>query len=181
MRLIAKIDSDHIKLIYIKDEVWKLRLFYINYSECDSNANSTEGRFIVCRHIKYVEVRKNWTVRGLKIMSDLRSQKRKQPTTYLPIANASTGETIGRVIDLTTEGIKLISDGPIDTGNNFELKMKLPRPILGNGEVSFEAGSLWTKRDVNPFYNVTGFRISNLSPNDQKRIKFVMRHCSFDN
>ena len=68
---------------------------------------------------------------------------------------------MGNLVD-TTEGCMLISDDPIETGADFELKLDLPEEIRGR-QITFDAHSRWCKSDVNPGFYDTGFRLSNIS------------------
>ena len=53
-------------------------------------------------------------------------------------------------MDITTQGIMMISEEPIPVGKEFSLKMQLPGTITGREEIEFSAQSLWCKKDINP-------------------------------
>ena len=53
-------------------------------------------------------------------------------------------------MDITTQGIMMISEEPIPVGKEFSLKMQMPGTITGREEIEFSAQSLRCKKDINP-------------------------------
>jgi len=106
---------------------------------------------------------------------DKRKVKRRHLIYYLRVFSRNTGEMIGHMVDVTPEGIMLISEKPIELNTKYQLRMDLPVEIWGTQHLDFEAKSLWGRRDVNPdFYN-TGFEIQG---EDWKRIETIERLIS---
>lgn len=92
-------------------------------------------------------------------MSERRKLKRIHLIYYLRVFDMATGKQIGHVIDLTTEGILMLSDQEIPLQKEFHLKMDLPSEIRGTEVFEFKAESLWSSRDENPDFINTGFKI----------------------
>jgi hypothetical protein len=81
----------------------------------------------------------------------------------LRIFDTESNEHIGHLVDVTTEGVMLISEEPIAEDAMFHLRVMLPAEILGNEKLEFFAKVLWCRKDANPdFYN-TGFQILEVS------------------
>ena len=95
-------------------------------------------------------------------MAEQRKHDRKHMINYLRVIDRNTEELVGNLVDITTEGCMLISDDPIETGADFELKLDLPEEIRGR-QITFDAHSRWCKSDVNPEFYDTGLRLSNIS------------------
>lgn len=113
-------------------------------------------------------------------MEDKRKLKRRHLIYYLRVFNKKTDQLIGHLVDITTEGIMLISEEPIDTTAIFQLNMTLPANIEGNKQIAFKARSLWCKKDINPdFYN-TGFQLINISVKGIQIIERLIHDFSFD-
>ena len=86
---------------------------------------------------------------------------------------------MGHLVNITTEGIMLISEKPIQTGKVYKLKMMLPRKILDYEEIVFEAKSIWCDNDINPAFYDTGFRMINVSPQDVEVIDNLIQNFLF--
>jgi len=98
--------------------------------------------------------------------SDKRRIKRSHLIYYLRVFDQSTNETLGHLVDITQEGAMLISENAIPAGVHYRLRMMLPAEIFGREHLDFEAESLWCKRDVNPDFFDTGFRLNNVEVKD---------------
>ena len=96
-------------------------------------------------------------------MHEKRKLNRRHLIYYLRVFDRNTNILIGHLVDITAEGIMLISEDPIDTYTIFQLKMDLPQRMENKEQLHFDAKSLWHKKDVNPnFYN-TGFQFLKVS------------------
>lgn len=99
-------------------------------------------------------------------MSDKRKLHRNNLIYYMRVLNRETDELLGNLVDITPEGMMLISDEPIPAKTRFDLRIHFPREIFGEKVLDFSAESLWTRPDVNPDFHDTGFRILDV-PLDQ--------------
>lgn len=111
--------------------------------------------------------------------TDGRIMRRKELVFYLEVTNAETGETIGRLVDLTTRGCKLVEQDGFESGLSFGLTVSLPDGRYGVESLSFNAIARWTKPDINPDYLVTGFEIIRLGARERKIVRKVMDHFGF--
>ena len=93
-------------------------------------------------------------------MSDERRElKRQHIMFYSRVFNRRTGEFIGYLGNMTPKGLMIISDQPIQTEENFSLRIDLPEDIYDRPVLAFEAKSVWCQPDIDPnFYN-TGFHL----------------------
>ena len=112
-------------------------------------------------------------------MPEKRRLKRKHLIYYLKVHDAETNQEIGRVQDMHIEGMMLTSAKPLPTGATFHLKIDLPNEILGKKQLAIEAQSMWNKRDVNPDYYDTGFKLSKITEDDTKVIKRLTQRFRF--
>jgi len=95
--------------------------------------------------------------------SDKRKVPRKIANEVLEVFDQLTGANLGRVVNISAEGLMLISGEPIDTGSVYQLDLKLPNPINKRGTISFGAESVWTTPTTQPGSYWTGFRIIDAS------------------
>lgn len=95
--------------------------------------------------------------------ADNRKIPRKIANEVLEVFDQLTGANLGRVVNISSEGLMLISNEPIDTGSVYQLDLKLPHPIKKRGTISFGAESVWTTPTTQPGSHWTGFRIIDAS------------------
>lgn len=114
-------------------------------------------------------------------MSDKRISKRKESLFYLKVVDHASGELVGRLVDITADGFKLISKNKITLNEEFNLALELPAAFEGQEQMLFNATSLHSEKDVNPEYTVTGFRFIALSRENSKNIHRLMKEYIFDN
>ena len=108
-----------------------------------------------------------------------RQLKRVHLIYYLRIFDKDSGENIGHLVDITTQGIMMVSEETIPSGKNFSLRMQLPTTITGREEIEFSAHSLWCKKDINPDFYVTGYRINNITTQEAKTITALINAYGF--
>ena len=111
---------------------------------------------------------------------DGRTLKRRHLIYYLEVFNENNDELLGHVVDITTKGIKLIGKRPIKSKQEFSLHMKLPEEYFAGGLLKFDAVSLWSNKDVNPDFMVTGFQTLNLDKEAAKTIKKLINLLGFN-
>ncbi len=113
-------------------------------------------------------------------MKDKRKLRRRNLIYYLEIYNTTTGQLFGRLVDITSEGIMIVCDEPKDLNRMYGLKMLLPDNELGKEDITFMAKSVWCKKDVNPQYYVTGFKLFNVVPEDRVIINRLIDRKAFE-
>jgi len=116
---------------------------------------------------------------GEWIMDEKRRQPRRHPIYYLQVSDQDSDQPIGRVVDLTQEGMRLVSERPIALHQDYRLKMTVPIDDLTAEQFTFSAESLWNGLDVNPDLHNTGFRIKELPPKGARVIKKVVEELCF--
>jgi hypothetical protein len=89
-----------------------------------------------------------------------RSQQRWNLVHHLRVLKAENNELLGHLVDVTTEGMMLISEQAIPLQCTFNLRMEIPADDDAVPQmIALTAESLWTKKDVNPTFHDTGFRL----------------------
>ena len=95
-------------------------------------------------------------------MVEKRQLKRRHLIYYLRVFDRTTDQLIGYLVDITTGGLKLMSEEPLDINKTLQLRMELPVETSHkfiNKPVTFDAVSLRSDVDVNPQFYITGFKI----------------------
>jgi len=117
-------------------------------------------------------------------MNDSQKEKRKETRKhliyYLKVFDADKNELIGNLVDITVNGMMLISEEPIELTKVFNLKIILPRKIQGKEEFLVEAKSMWSKNDINPVLYDSGLQFSKLNNQEKDIVEDLLLHVSFD-
>ncbi len=94
-----------------------------------------------------------------KRIREKRVIKRHHLRYYLSVYNRKTGKPIGYIVNISTEGLRLVSHIPLLTHSVFQFRIKLPREIEGARNIDFDALSCWCRPDVSPDCFDTGFKL----------------------
>ena len=97
----------------------------------------------------------------IKGVDGRRSIRRRHLIYYLRVWDFDAKKLLGHVVDITTEGLMLISDKPIELKKKFNLEMQWHDDGGETKEICFEAESRWKHKDVNAAFYDTGFIILN--------------------
>jgi hypothetical protein len=91
--------------------------------------------------------------------SDRRTIRRRHLIYYLRVWNQENGELIGHIVDITTEGLMLISEQKIPRGQVYQMEINWQDADQKEQTISFRAESLWSDNDINPLFHDTGFSL----------------------
>ena len=112
-------------------------------------------------------------------MSERRKLKRRHLIYRLQVFDRSNDQLLGHLVDVTTEGIMVMSEDPIDTDATFRLRMALPAAIEGSKPILFEAKSVWSRSNAVPGYYDTGFQMVHIDPEHMGEIKRLITEYGF--
>lgn len=104
-------------------------------------------------------------------MENKRKLKRRFPIYYMKVYDRRSKQMVGRLVDITAEGMRLVSETPIEPGTVFNMRMDLPRPVENHSFLDFKAVSVWCDIDKNPDFFDTGYRILEGSPGSKEIIE----------
>ncbi len=111
-------------------------------------------------------------------MGKERSLERKNLFYYFEVLDRNTNETAGRLVDITTEGLMLISEKEFRKDEVFQFKMQLPED-LGNKYFNLDAKSMWCRPAKNKGFLDAGFSLVNASKVDIETIETLTRWFKF--
>lgn len=88
-----------------------------------------------------------------------RDLKRHYLIYYLRVFNRDTGEVIGHLVDITTKGVMIMRDSPLEAGVNYKMRLRW-RNSAGKLRIAdFDGDCRWCRPDVNPDFYGAGFAI----------------------
>jgi hypothetical protein len=113
-------------------------------------------------------------------MHERRQLRRRHLIYYLRVIDTRTGRLLGHLVDVTTDGMMLMSPEPIPVGERFRLRMALPSDEEAQPEtIEFEARSLWSRQDLNPDFHDTGFQFVGPSPRQMAAVATLIDDHGF--
>ncbi len=98
-------------------------------------------------------------------MNEQRRHPRKIANEVLEVFDQITGAQLGKVVNISAEGLMLLSNEFISTGSVYQLDLKLPRLIKKHSHISFGAEAVWSMDAAQPDSYWTGFRMIDISEN----------------
>jgi len=99
--------------------------------------------------------------------SEHRRNKRKRADVIVQVTNAITGEVMGRVGNLSTDGMMLVASKPVREDALYQVSFQLPgdRGIAHNMEVGLH--EMWSEPANVPGQFWAGFHFIDIGDNDQ--------------
>ncbi|MDQ7074153.1 MAG: PilZ domain-containing protein [Gammaproteobacteria bacterium] len=112
-------------------------------------------------------------------MNERRGAKRTHLMFHITVLDCDTDENLGYLVDLTTEGLLLISEEPPELNKVFKLCLHLPVDVFGMSELNLVAESRWCKKDLNPEFYDTGFRMIEVAQEQVEKINCMIEEYGF--
>jgi hypothetical protein len=107
-------------------------------------------------------------------MEDYRHRPRKNTPHLVKVINTDTDHTVGRVVDITADGLMLVTKDKIVPGKTYNFRIILPVMVHHRTDVCLEAKAVWSTPDTNPDFNKCGFRFINLPGEEGFLLEDVM-------
>ncbi len=107
-------------------------------------------------------------------MRERRGIKRKQTRHHTSVRAMPEGVVVGRLVDITTTGLMLLSSTPIPPGRRMKLRIPLRVMIHDLNEIEISAVSIWCRPDSNPSYHRIGFEIPDIGGIEAYAIETVL-------
>lgn len=94
---------------------------------------------------------------------------------HLRVFGSGRQHLLGHLVNITPDGMQLISENAIDPGIRQTVFMDLPRNVLAENHLILEAESRWCRKESRAeFFNI-GFQIFNLSPENVQIIRTLIQ------
>lgn len=111
---------------------------------------------------------------------DKRGVARNYLVFYLRVFDGLTHKVLGYILDISRQGVMLVSDVPLEIEQEYQLRMKLPTQFKDRREIMFAATCKWCRRDTNPDFFLAGFRIDCLEPGVSRLLGSLIKEFGFD-
>ena len=112
-------------------------------------------------------------------MRDKRKLKRRHLIYYLHVQEKASGNPVGYLVDISTEGIMIMSENPIEAGTVLELKIMLESEMSAKQYLYFDASVLRCVKSINGTTYDIGCKLLNLAPEDFREIEMIIDELGF--
>jgi hypothetical protein len=111
-----------------------------------------------------------------------RTLPRRNLYLYLKVIDRKTQELLGRVVDLTTDGMMLINEKPFEINSSIDATIILSDDLIDDttADIKVSFTTQWIKPDINPKYYLNGLRFKNLASPKARTIEKVVRKFCFE-
>jgi hypothetical protein len=89
---------------------------------------------------------------------------RKYSRRYFDVIDQDKKESVGHLVDLTLEGIKIVGDKEIEKGGIFNFMIDLPKEVRGVHQIILKTQCVWCNRESDAEIYFAGFRILSITP-----------------
>ncbi len=104
-----------------------------------------------------------------------RSNKRRPLYYYLPVLNNEDDSLLGRIGDITTDGMLLLSPAKVAHDTEFSLSIIIPPEAkLDSRELHVTGRVQWSRPDFNPEINLLGIQFTAIPENTKAQIKALL-------
>lgn len=113
-------------------------------------------------------------------MPDKRRSKRRQLFFNFEVLERGSRRKLGHLVDITAEGMLLLSAEPHVKGEKLEVVVKLPDlPGLEAEQLTGTAVVRWSGHDYNPALNCSGLQFEELGAKEQAVVDILVARFGF--
>ncbi len=109
-------------------------------------------------------------------MEDRRHQKRKNVSYSLDVYDDESGKLLGKLVDFSRCGLRLLTEDPLETGAMFLLRIDLPKSGANPQAVRIKARSVWLEQDFSSNAFNSGFSIEEMSKKTFEAVDKLVHH-----
>jgi len=107
-------------------------------------------------------------------MHNSRKRPRRNTPHVVKAIDTATMQPLGRVVDVTADGLMIVTEKKMEVGESFSLRLNLPVMIQFRSEIDMEAIVRWTSKDANPKFLRVGFQFVSIDGEDGLLLEEVM-------
>lgn len=113
--------------------------------------------------------------------SDRRALTRRHLLFYLDVIDRASGASLGRLGDISREGILVIAPTALEIDRSYQVRIILPTTIRDFSKPAIEAEvvACWTSPDANPELQCSGCRFLGISEDDRALVVHLIHILGF--
>lgn len=109
------------------------------------------------------------------MMEEQRKNIRRAPNDYFLVFDRENDRFIGRVLNMSLDGLMLVSMEPVEVPDEFKCRIALPEKIDDCNQIVFDAESKWSRKNGESNMYETGFKMTNVSKIDREIMKELLQ------
>lgn len=113
------------------------------------------------------------------VVKERRKVKRRYLLYYARIFDAKTRQQLGNLIDITPQGIMVLSPEPFQVGKKYHLQMELSEEVSTKAHMDLIGVARWSHPDIDPRLYNTGLKLVKLSAEDEEIIGQIISTFGF--
>jgi len=113
-------------------------------------------------------------------MQNTRRLQRRHLIYYLRVVDSETDQLIGFLVDITTAGLMVMSEEPLEVGRVFRCKMLVQSEMSDREHLCFEAKSLWCRKAAEASFYDTGMQLLSMAPENLAGIQQIIDELGFN-
>jgi len=112
-------------------------------------------------------------------MKNKRKLKRRNLIYYLHVLERASGRLVGYLVDISTDGILIMTENPIEPGTTLEFKILLESELSAKQYLYFDARAVRCEKSINGTNYDIGCQLLNLAPEDFSEIEAIIDELGF--
>lgn len=113
-------------------------------------------------------------------MNERRKVPRKETDQFFGVYDRETDEFIGRLVDMSTKGMKIHSVRPLEIETVYEFRIDLPKSIAGQRHLCFDGKCMRCNVSESAKDNYeAGFQITNIEFEELETIQYLLHDALF--
>ncbi len=105
-----------------------------------------------------------------------RRQQRFELQKPVPVVNLQNDTSMGALVNITIEGLMIISNEALETNRLYQIQLQLPETVNGHDRVDLGVDCLWSRSDEQLGRHWAGFQIIDASQAAIKVIEAMIRN-----
>ena len=112
-------------------------------------------------------------------MEDRRKSNRRFMLYYMPVYDNVTMHQVGNLVDITPQGIMIVSEHPIAEAREISMRLELTGDVASKSYMEFHVRSKWCRQDISPNLYSIGFVILDMAPEDVEIVQRIVETYGF--
>lgn len=113
-------------------------------------------------------------------IEEKRALKRNNLVCYQEVLDLNQGTELGQLLDITTEGMRLVGKQQFTPARNYHCRLVLSAKVLGRSNILFDATCAWNQPDPTHHFFEAGFKSLTAEPGDIDAIEMLIMRCAVE-
>ena len=108
------------------------------------------------------------------VPQESRRLKRHNIAAVIEVYDASRGQLLGRLVNIHTEGLMIVTEGSLKADHVYQLEIRLPEPLEGASAIRTGVDCLWVRETDGSNMGWAGCHIIDLSDLARRQIEALV-------